>query len=117
MSRACRRLRPDAGHTPSSGTVSFEAMSTRFGEAPCPDPEALARFVENTLDEEQSSHISNHIVTCERCYDTVAAAARQLLRERHMPAPSPPRALLPALATAIVMAIALTIFLLWATTS
>lgn len=90
-------------------------MPTPFGDDTCPQPEALTGFVENTLDEKQSSHVSNHIVTCERCYDTVAAAARQLLRERQMPDPSPPRALLPALATAIVMAIALTIFLLWVT--
>lgn len=92
----------------------IERMSTTFGNDPCPDPEALTRFVENSLDEKELNRISNHIVTCERCYETVASAARLLLQQRQLAEASPPRALLPALVTAAVMAIALTVFL-WMT--
>ncbi len=40
--------------------------------APCPDDDALARFVERELDEPTRADIERHCETCERCADTVA---------------------------------------------
>ena len=80
--------------------------------SPCPSAETLAAYVNGRIGEHELAEISNHVVDCERCYGTVAAAVRVLSGPGRTENIAPPWALLPALLTGTVMAIALTVSLL-----
>ena len=45
----------------------------------CLDAETLAAYVDGRIDDDELAGISNHLIDCERCYQTVAAAARFLV--------------------------------------
>ncbi len=77
----------------------------------CPGTETLAAYVDGRLGEDKLTEISSHLVDCARCYETVAATVRFLGAGRTENI-APPLALLPALLTGTVMAIALTVSLL-----
>lgn len=79
----------------------------------CPEAEKLAAFVDGRLGGDEGAHISNHLVECERCYESVAATVRFLSGGSRVENIAPPWALLPALLTATVMAIVMTISLLY----
>ena len=81
-------------------------------DTPCPEAEVLAAYVDGRLGSEDLARISNHLVDCERCYETVAATVRFLSGGARTDNVDPPWALLPALATATVMAIVMTVCLL-----
>ena len=78
----------------------------------CPGAETLAAYVDGRIGEHELAEISNHLVDCERCYETVAATVRFLARAGRTENIAPPLALLPALLTGTVMALALTLSLL-----
>ena len=81
----------------------------------CPGAETLAAYVNGRIgpmSDDELVEISNHLVDCARCYETVAATARVLSGVGRTENIAPPWALLPALATGAVVALALTIFLL-----
>jgi len=78
----------------------------------CPDAETLAAFVDGRLENAQIEGLSNHLIDCERCYETVAATARFLAGAAHHEDVAPRLALLPALLTGAVMALMLTVSLL-----
>lgn len=69
----------------------------------CPAPEILDAFVHRRTDEETAISVSVHLTRCDACYETVAAEAR-LSWSRE----GPEWPLLPALVTAVVLALALT---------
>lgn len=73
-----------------------------------PTREKLEALVEGSLPDEDVIGLSRHISGCARCYEAVGAAARA---SREMPEPEWP--LVPAFATAIGFAIALTLSLLY----
>ena len=77
----------------------------------CPGAETLAAYVNGRIGEHELAEISNHLVDCERCYETVTATVRFLGAGRSENI-APPLALLPALLTGTVMALALTVSLL-----
>jgi len=79
---------------------------------PCPDNATLAAYIDGRLPASEIPRLSSHLVDCERCYESVAAAVRFLHGVRRVEDIDPPLALLPALATAVVMAIGLTASLL-----
>lgn len=81
--------------------------STESWEAGCPDAETLAAFIDGAERDDQLARLSRHLVECERCYETVAATVRFLSRERASDR-APAWALLPAMLTAVGMAIVLT---------
>ena len=78
----------------------------------CPGAETLAAYVDGRLGDDKLEEISSHLVDCERCYETVAATVRFLAGAGRAENIAPPLALLPALLTGTVMAIALTVSLL-----
>ncbi len=78
----------------------------------CPSAETLAAYVHGRIGEHELAKISNHLVDCERCYETIAATVRALSGVGPTENTAPPWALLPALLTGTVMAIALTVSLL-----
>ncbi|GMR24511.1 MAG: hypothetical protein BMS9Abin37_3063 [Acidobacteriota bacterium] len=80
--------------------------------SPCLSAETLAAYVDGRIGEHQLVEISNHLVDCERCYETVAASVRVLSGVGRTENIAPPWALLPALFTGAVMAVALTVSLL-----
>ncbi len=82
--------------------------------ATCPGAETLAAYVDGRLgpmSNDKLAEVSSHLIDCERCYETVAATVRFLGAGRAENF-APPLALLPALLTGTVMAIALTVSLL-----
>jgi len=81
-------------------------------ETTCPSAETLAAYVNGRIGEHELAEISNHVVDCERCYETVAATVRVLSGVGRPENIAPTLALLPALLTGTVMAIALTVSLL-----
>jgi len=81
----------------------------------CPAAETLAAYVDGRIgpmSDDELVEISNHLVECERCYETVAATVRVLSGAGRSENIAPPWALLPALFTGTVMALALTVSLL-----
>ena len=78
----------------------------------CPEAETLAAYVDGRLGNDELAGISSHLVECERCYQTVAATVRFLSGRARTESVAPRWALLPALLTATVMAIAMTVCLL-----
>ena len=83
--------------------------------ATCPGAETLAAYVDGRIgpmSDAELAEISNHLVDCERCYETVAATVRALTGVGRTENIAPPLALLPALLTGTVMALALTVSLL-----
>ena len=78
----------------------------------CPSAETLAAYVNGRIGEHELAEISNHLVDCERCYENIAATVRVLSGVGRAENIAPPWALLPALLTGTVMAIALTVSLL-----
>ena len=78
----------------------------------CPGAETLAAYVDGRIGDDELTEISNHIVDCARCYETVAATVRVLSGVGRAENIAPPLALLPALLTGTVMAIALAVSLL-----
>ena len=80
--------------------------------ATCPGAETLAAYVDGRIGHDELAEISNHLVDCERCYETVAATVRVFSGVGRTENMAPPLALLPALLTGTVMAIALTVCLL-----
>lgn len=77
----------------------------------CPDPKTLTAYVTGRIDDAELPAIASHLIDCELCYETVAAQAR-LLAGSQRTDNEPPLALLPALLTGAVMALALTASLL-----
>ena len=83
--------------------------------ATCPGAETLAAYVDGRIgpmSADELAEISNHIVDCARCYETVAATVRVLSGVGRTENIAPPWALLPALLTGTVLALALTVSLL-----
>ena len=83
--------------------------------ATCPGADTLAAYVDGRIgpmSDDRLADISNHLVDCERCYETVAATVRSLSGVGRTENAAPPWALLPALLTGTVMALALTLCLL-----
>jgi len=81
----------------------------------CPGAETLAAYVDGRLgpmSNDKLAEVSSHLIDCERCYETVAATVRFLAGAGRTENIAPPLALLPALLTGTVMAIALTVSLL-----
>ena len=81
-------------------------------ESPCPAAETLEAYVAGRVDDGDLAAIANHLLACENCYANVAARARSLSSSWEHANVAPSLALLPALATGTVIAIALTVCLL-----
>jgi hypothetical protein len=81
-------------------------------DSPCPDTATLAAYVGGRLDDDALVSVSTHLVECARCYDAVALEARLSSQWSQSVSVPPSWPLLPALLTATVMAIALTLCLL-----
>ena len=78
----------------------------------CPDQETIAAYIDGSLGGDELVGVSNHLTHCDRCYDTVAATVRFLSGRAYTENVNPPWALGPAIVTAVVMAVALTVCLL-----
>jgi anti-sigma factor RsiW len=81
-------------------------------DSPCPDPATLTAYVTGRIDDAELAAIASHLIDCELCYQTVAAKARSLAFVERTENTEPPLALLPALLTGAVMALALSASLL-----
>jgi len=68
----------------------------------CPDEPTLAAYVDGRLAPDELKRVWSHVVECERCYETVAAAVRFLSGARRVEDIAPQWALLPAMLTATV---------------
>jgi len=81
----------------------------------CPSAETLAAYAGGRIgpmNDDELAELSHHLVNCERCYETVAATVRVWSGVGRAENIAPPWALLPALLTGTVMALALTVSLL-----